>query len=353
MKLTKWILVILLPIQLVFVKWCKSNTDWVEIYYSTNVYPKISSGLRYLLGKIPFSIGDIIYVIILFLIIRGLIKTIKNPKKLFAQNAIKFLSLVSFVYLIFHVLWGLNYYRNPLHQVLNIDHQYSTKELEKVTYHLLEKSNHLHFYLTKNDSIPVEIPYNKKEIFNKTISAYKHLNQEFTGIKYENISIKKSLISLPLTYMGFGGYINPFTNEAQVNSKIIKYKFPVTSCHEQAHQIGFAKENEANFIGAMACISSKDEYFKYSGYTFALRYCFHELYRRDPEKAICVLEKINPGIQENYRELRAFWAAHENPIEVVFKKFYGGYLKVNNQAGGLKSYNYVVALLVNYYKDKI
>jgi capsule polysaccharide export protein KpsC/LpsZ len=48
-------------------------------------------------------------------------------------------------------------------------------------------------------------------------------------LNMKNRSVKKSLLSLPLTYMGFAGYLNPFTNEAQVNDKIPMYNFPTTT----------------------------------------------------------------------------------------------------------------------------
>jgi len=40
----------------------------------------------------------------------------------------------------------------------------------------------------------------------------------------------------------------------------------------------------------------------------------------------------------------------DNPLEPIFDLFYSSYLKSNNQPDGLKSYSYMVALLVNYNK---
>ena len=36
--------------------------------------------------------------------------------------------------------------------------------------------------------------------------------------------------------MGFGGYLNPFTHEAQVNTLQPKLRVLTTACHEIAHQ---------------------------------------------------------------------------------------------------------------------
>jgi effector-binding domain-containing protein len=151
--------------------------------------------------------------------------------------------------------------------------------------------------------------------------------------------------------MGFNGYLNPLTNEAQVNDQILIYKIPTTASHEIGHQLGFAKENEANFIACLATMNHPDPYFRYSGFTFALRYCLNELYVRDRPQAEKLLKTINPGILENYKEVREFWASHKNPIEPLFQYTYSGYLKANKQPEGMKSYSYVVALLVNYFDD--
>ena len=102
----------------------------------------------------------------------------------------------------------------------------------------------------------------------------------------------------------------------------------------------------------MAAIHNEDIYFKYSGYTFALRYCLAEVYKRDFERYKSILPTINKGILKNYKETQDFWQSYENPIEPLFEATFDNFLKANNQSAGMKSYSYVVALLVNYYEGK-
>ena len=128
------------------------------------------------------------------------------------------------------------------------------------------------------------------------------------------------------------------------------FKYPTTASHEIAHQLGYAAENEANFIGCMATIHHENIYFNYSGYAFALRHCLNELYKRDTEKYDFLVAKINKGILKNYKEVHEFWSAYKNPTEPLFKSTYNNFLKANNQADGMQSYSYVVALLVNYFE---
>ncbi|TSE08611.1 DUF3810 domain-containing protein [Aquimarina algiphila] len=350
---TKLYLTILLPIQVILVKVLSFFPDVIEQFYSNGIFIYTSKILRYVFGWIPFSFGDIVYCILIVLLIRFLFKKVFRKKIIWKEVLFDIGATLSIVYASFHILWGMNYYRLPLHEILKIDDQYTEVELIKVSEKLISQANSLHLELEPNDSLPIRIPYTKDEVFQKTVPAYDQLNTIFPTLKYHPKSIKTSLLSLPLTYMGFSGYLNPITNEAQINGLILNYKAPTTSCHEQAHQLGFAKENEANFIAALTTINYDDSYFNYSGVTFALKFCLNDLYLRNEEKAICLIEKLRPGIRKNYLEVNQFWESYENPLEPIFKSTYDSYLKANDQPDGLDTYSYVVALLVNYYKTKL
>ena len=235
-----------------------------------------------------------------------------------------------------------------MHEQLEIKNDYTTQQLITFAEELAEKTNKIHKTITA-DSLPVK--------FDKSTSYYKNLifkdfdRIDFTPNSINHLSAKGSLISLPLTYMGFGGYLNPFTLEAQYNYKVPGYKLPTLIAHEMGHQLGYAKENEANFIGCFVNMNSENIEMKYAGYSYALRFCLNEIYRRSPEEFERLREKVNPGVLKNFNQITEFWESYENPMEPVFKTFYGNFLKVNNQPEGMKSYSYVVALLVNYYSE--
>lgn len=349
---TKLYLTLLLPLQIIFLKILSFFPEIVEKLYSRGLFIFISKGVRYAFGWIPFSFGDVGYCILIFLLIRFLFQKVFTRKLQWKNVLLDIGATLSIVYGCFHILWGLNYYRLPLHEIMNLDDQYTQSELELVTEKLIYKANELHAKLQSDDSLAVVFPYTREQIFAKTVPAYQQLQKLYPQLDYSPKSIKKSLVSIPLAYMGFSGYLNPITGEAQVNSLVLPYKYPTTSCHEEAHQLGFAKENEANFIAALATTNYDDLFFNYSGITFALKFCINDLYLRDEQKAICLMEqKLRHGVIENYREVNRFWEAYENPLEPIFKSAYDNYLKANNQPKGIDTYSYVVALLVNYYKD--
>lgn len=351
-KKEKLILVVFLGIQLLFLSQLKHFPEFVEQFYSNGLYVLISKLMRYAFGWLPFSIGDIFYTLAGIYLIRWFIINRKRIIKDTINWLIDIAATLSIAYFAFHILWAFNYYRQPLNESLHLNADYTTTQLVTFTKALIKKSNSLHLTLTKNDTVKVEMPYTKSEILAKVKDGYQTLSNKYTHLTYQPKSIKKSLYSLPLTYMGFSGYLNPFTNEAQVNGLISTYKFPTTACHEAAHQLGYAAENEANFIGSLAAIHNDDLYFKYSGYTFALRYCLAEIFKRDPELYDTIIVSVNPGILKNYQEVQDFWVSYKNPIEPIFEKTFDSFLKANNQSAGMKSYSYVVALLVNYYEHQ-
>ncbi|NRD19674.1 DUF3810 domain-containing protein [Winogradskyella eckloniae] len=351
-KNKKLILVIFFGIQLLILSQLKHFPEFVEQFYSNGIYQFLSKLSRYVFGWLPISIGDIFYTLASIYLIRWLIVSRKRIVKDTKNWLLDIGATLSLAYFAFHMLWAFNYYRQPLYKSLNLEAEYTTEQLITFTERLITKSNSLQIQLAKNDTIKVELPYSKTEVIAMVKDGYQPLSEEYPHLEYHPKSIKKSIYSLALTYMGFSGYINPFTNEAQVNGLIPTYKFPTTSCHEAAHQLGYAAENEANFIGSLAAIHNKDTYFKYSGYTFALRYCLAEVYKREPERYETILPTLNKGILKNYQENQDFWNAYKNPIEPIFEKTFDNFLKANNQSAGMKSYSYVVALLVNYYEDK-
>ncbi|MFV8226525.1 DUF3810 domain-containing protein [Christiangramia aquimixticola] len=343
------LLAALLPVQILGLKLLPHRSLLVEEYYSNLIYPFISSIMRSSLGLLPFSLGDLLYaafvISLLIWIWRRFSSRFRSPKIWIPDG----LATLSLIYFCFHLFWGFNYYRLPLHKTLEIENEYTTEKLISLTERLIAGSNEIHRSLAENDSVKIEYNYSKKELFDLTIVGYDNIKKDYPELTYEGTALKRSLYSIPLSYMGFNGYLNPLTNEAQVNTVTVPFKLPTTASHEIGHQLGFAMENEANFIACLVTMNHPNTHFRYSGYTFALSYCLSELFRRDKEKGEELLKTINPGILKNYREVEDFWKAHQNPLEPLFAATYNSYLIANNQADGMKSYSYVVALLVNYF----
>lgn len=324
------IFIFLLPAQ---IYWYRNKTffDYFFNYYIDN-FDKIANTRLFLLSYINFSIGDIIYAIIIFLIIYQLwIKSIfyLTHKKVFL---FEFLSFASIAFFFFQISWGLNYKKEGLSA--KIKNNYDQIELEKTVNYLINKSNELNFKLTNNDSLKVNFPFNKKQ-------AKLYFNN--SGVYF---CVKSSFFTELLSYMGFSGYINPFTLEAHVNENIPMLSYIVTIAHEQSHQKGIAAENEASYFAYKRTTTHKNDYIQYAGYVFALRHCLNTLLLSDSLKGKDFSNKINTGIKKNIAELNQFWKKYNNPFEFLFTYSYDKFLKLNGQKSGVSSYNEVVALII-------
>lgn len=348
----KYILPLFLLIQIIIVKVLAFFPETVELLYSNGLYVFLSKSERFLLGWIPFSVGDIIYGFLIIYLLHSIWRARKNWRSQWKDRLLKILSGFSIFYFAFHLLWGLNYYRQPLFEKMNIKREYTDAELYAFTEKLIVKTNEIQLAITHDKNKKVTNPYSQDSIFSMTQNGYNRLAKEHPYFRYTVPSRKKSLFSLPLTYMGFGGYLNPFTNESQVNYKLPMYGFPNVICHEMAHQIGFASESECNFIGFMACIKNEDLYFQYAAYNVALRYCLENVFLKNEEKFKSYKLLINVGILKNYRESEVFWQQYDTFIDKGFHAFYDQYLKANQQQDGLESYSKFVDLLINYYAGK-
>ncbi len=348
-KLKNGIALSLIP-QIILVKWLANHPDWVENMYSKGIYPVLSAFFRMLFGWVPFSVGEVIYTL---LIIVGLRYCIKNWKKIKAQPAYFFRDIIMVLavfYFTFHLVWGLNYYRSPLSKTLAIQEEVNFEKVKKLTASLVAQTNQLQFQITQDSSQLVQLPYTRNEIFTKTIDAYHSLAHDMPLLTYKHSSIKKSMFSTVSSYMGIGGYLNPFTNEAQVNRNTPVFRFPVVVAHEVGHQIGYSAENETNLIGYLVTAKNKDIYFQYAASAYALSYCLNAVHIFDKEAAKQLYDNINEGVKKNYKELQDYNAAYENPFEPIFTSIFSAFLKANNQTDGVKSYSRVVQLLVGYHE---
>lgn len=348
----KYTLPFFLILQIITLKIIRFFPEVVEHFYSNGFYVYLSKFSRIILGEIPFSVGDCIYFILIVFALKWFWNKRKSWRLNWRNNLLTVLSVLSVFYFFFHILWAFNYYREPLFEKMSIERDYTDADLLTFTKKLIAKTNAVQSQITKNDSLKVVFPYSQNQVFEMNQNGYKNLSKEYDFFTYSHLSIKKSLFSLPLTYMGFGGYLNPFTNEAQVNYLGPMYSFPMTTNHEMAHQMGYASESECNFIGFMSSIKNDNLYFQYSGYSMALRYCLGNWQVRNEKILKQLLKTVNPGILKNYKESQDFWKQYQTPIETGFHAFYDRFLKMNQQKDGMDSYSKFVNLMVNYYKER-
>lgn len=347
-------LLISLAVVSLLIKFFSLNPAWVEKYYTFGFYPVISRILRTLLGWIPFSVGDLIYIsafIFFFLKAWKLTRLLaKRQVNEYLSWTIfrKYLKPVLWVYIVFNVFWGLNYNRQGIaHQFkLSVQH-YTPADLYELTSVLQQKLN---FYAVKVDSLN-RLPLNNNQtLFKEGIAAYKNAAGQYEFLSYHQPSIKPSLLTYLGNYFGFTGYYNPFTGEAQLKTDVPVFTKPFIVCHEIGHQLGYAKENEANFSSYLAGRVSDNVEFRYSVYYDMYSYAMNDLFVYNLPCFIELKKLERPQVKKDNRTYRQYLLRSKNAIEPVMSIAYDRYLRMNNQPHGKGTYNEVVAWLIAYMK---
>lgn len=164
------------------------------------------------------------------------------------------------------------------------------------------------------------------------------------------------------------GYYFPFSMEANYNDVMHILNFPSTMCHELAHLRGYIYEDEANFIGYLACVESEDVFFQYAGYLSVLVYLNNDLYkawkeeRAAYEKAAAVVPPVAVDArvwednifvtEEEWERINGKALIDTEIVDKAADVFIDTNLKVNGVADGKISYSRVVRLLLQYYRQK-
>ena len=338
---------------IVAIKLLAQNNSFVETFYSTNFYKFFSIFLRFLFGWIPFSIGDILYLSagcwILWKVIKNCALILKRrfSKELFFKKLSKLVLLSGGIYIVFNIFWGLNYDRKTIAAQMDLPSIiYDTANLKVIQQLLLKKVNE-----SKQILIDKNVVYPKNnELFQRAKTCYAEACVEYPFIQYDAASIKSSFFGKMGDYLGFTGYYDPFTGEAQVNTTVPKFLLPYITLHEMGHQLGYAKEDEANFSGYLAAANSSDTLFRYSTYLDLFLYANREVFYFDSTASKLAARQLIPAVKTDLQEWRLFNARYTSVIEPAISWLYGKYLQVNKQPKGLRSYNEVIATLMAYYK---
>jgi len=319
----------------------------VETYYSNGVYHFISIVFRILFGWIPFSVGDVFYLLVVAWILMNCVKTIKlmlqnqySGKLLLVQLRQIAIFLLS-AYVIFNLFWGLNYYRQSMTKQMDLPKaDTSVKHLAALTGKLL--------LLTNQWRPRVNLHADFSVMRQVALDGFEKGGKNLSSIQYSFPAVKPSIFGIAGNYMGYSGYYNPFSAEAQVNATIPSFVIPFVFCHEIAHQLGYAKENEASFIGFLAANSSSDSALRYSTYVQMFLYANGECRQVDTALYARNFQALSNPVKNDLKMYHAFLKKYKSPIDQFITIFYEQYLHVNQQPEGYRSYNKVILWLLAY-----
>jgi hypothetical protein len=331
-----------------------TRAEWVEQYYTYGFYPLLSKGLRWLLGWVPFSVGDLLYVAAFVWLVLKTWKLVRllarREMKEYLSHVLfrKYLRLILGVYLVFNLFWGLNYDRQGIAAQLGLQTAtYDSTDLLDLNRILIERVN---FYAAQIDTAERPAIDRSAYLFREAVKDFRLAEKEFPFLQYAPPSLKPSLFSYMAHYFGFTGYFNPFTSEAQLNVDEPVFVKPFVVNHEIAHQLGYGKENEASFVSFLASKHSANLHTRYSLYYELLSTAFRESLMANARQALQLYATLHPRVRRDRLAERQWKQKRRNKMAPLVSDFYDGYLRLNNQPKGLQTYNEVIAWLIAYRK---
>jgi hypothetical protein len=333
------------------------NPQSVERYYSRKLFPAIINLLSLLNGVVGFSMGELmIYVLVAALVgtliyqAREIYLRRKRMASLVGTDLLVLLSLLGSAMLLFLLVWGLNYQREPLADKLAFaGRSASDEQLRMISETIVNEVNSNYGQSHASDAVDGsrQAPLSRSEVYALVESAY--LQEPLlkgTGGRYG--PPKPLYFSGLMSRLGLSGFYMPFTGEPNFNAAQPDFDLPYVIAHEKAHQRGFAREDEANFLAFLVCVNSPNPYVRYSGYLNALK-VVGALGGSDSEFYKTLVERIGEGPRSDLRARADFWARHEGPARAVADKVNNSYLKANRIESGTQSYSEDIALIIGYY----
>ena len=331
--------------------------ELTEEAYSRGIYPKLVSAWSGATSKLPFSIAEfVVYFIALLTLVRiiksaGWIiheRTARGRLFYLFDLALSGAVLAGALCFLFIALWGLNYNRLPFAATSGLEIPPApVSVLEKSCRLLVEQTNELRGHVREDENGVMALSVPMKNTLSRAREGYKTAAAEFKTLgALEPGQPKQVLGSKLLSYAGITGVYFPITAEANINTDIRHAEAPFTICHELAHQLGYAREDEANFIAWVACSYSPYEDYRYSGAVMALTHLLNALNSRDAAAWGRVRGMCSPAVNRDLNAMGQYWQLFEGPVNEISESINDSFLKANRQEDGVKSYGRMVDLVI-------
>lgn len=298
-----------------------------------------------LFSWIPFSVGDLIYILLGVFLLYYLISLFSKEKR--NHSLIRILMIVNIFYLIYQIFWGMLYFQTPIIKKLSSQEEPDMNKAKKLAFVYLEKCKQTR-QSVHEDKNGVFIITNLTDIQKEILYQQTKLPSYISDKKAPQIlDIKPSLFKNVMNFTGILGYYNPFTAEAQYNSGLPHTFIPFTTAHESSHQLGFAREQEANFVGYLIGIHSTNPELRYSTEFFTLKSLLRFIVEEDPQFVKNILHQYSPAMKRDRAYEKSFVFQHQGWLDDFFGFTNNLFLKSNQQEGSV-TYSYFIDLLLNY-----
>ncbi len=251
---------------------------------------------------------------------------------------------MSIAYFLFTCVWGLNYYNRPIQESMKLETgDYTVADLRDATEFYRQQADRLAGQMNRDENGDLILA--DLDALNQSLeTAFDNLVWDYSIFSGSRGPVKALGWDSLFSRFGAAGVTVGLTGEAAVNMDEYAATIPFNMCHEVAHLLAIAVEDEANFAGYLACEYSDDPVFQYSGYMMAYLYCSNELYKTDREAWQEIRSQAAPELLHDLNANNQVYEENQGAVRDTAQTVYDSYLQSNGQETGVESYNMVTGL---------
>lgn len=317
---------------------------WLDRVYGGVIYPAVAGVLVPLTGAVELPVTALlIAALLLWLVLRGVFSK-RTGRRAVLRGLWRTLVAAAVLGALFIVLWGANYGRTPVDERLALSTGVTPEPPETAA--LAEA---LAATLRRDAGAP--------EVWATDLKAARDaLRRTTERLEGRPPTLPRHVKRTPPGFLiftgGATGVTVPWTLEAYVDRAL---PYPValaTALHEHAHVAGYAGEAEADFVAALAGLSSENPSVRYG---VALHLFLRAAQGLPPERYRAVFDTLPPRPQADIAALSESYRRHRAPqlLAVVQTRVYDRYLRTQRVAAGVADYDRVTLLLLAATRDGV
>lgn len=335
------------------------TADGFADFYGFTIYPVVVSIFARVSGIFPFSVAEIMVILGVLLALFSIVYFIVNMIKRKGCRLRFLLSSFSSVLLVGSILlfeftygMGINYSRRPFSEIAGLQTGKYTKEqvLEVLEYAIANVAE-------SGKSIELDADghiVTPRDLSARGVAAMKKLGEQYSALDSYYAGVKPVMLSELMCYGHISGIFTFYSLEANYNTMNNAEELGHTVCHELSHMTGFMREDEANYIGFLACRDSGDAYLTYSGWYDIMIHLLNAYYSVCTSAEYTEVYRTIPDYVRRQLDMQnELWDRYDTDFGEAAEAMNDVYLKINNQSDGTKSYGRVVDLMIaDYYSKK-
>ncbi len=329
---------------------------FAEYGMARGVFRVVAFPLEWLVSFLPFSLTEIVVLLaapaLLTMLTVWIVRIVRSPHRACTvERGCRFVAwCLSVAALMFMVTDGANFSRQPLAELMELpDRQYTGEELCALTADLARRASAARERLPEDAEGVTTLSVSLDEMLTSGDEAYAAARAQYPFLVSGTHRVKPVALSHAWSYTGYTGLYCPWLLEANANVDIPACDIGQTVAHELGHTMGFAHEDECNFLAYLACSTGGLPDYEYSGYVTAYIHCSNALYRYDKALWQQAYAHCSEGMRRDMAARNRYYHSFDGEVQEAAQQVNDSFIKFNGDESGTLRYSEVVSLLLRYY----